>query len=51
MEIPLWDADAGRCERVFDGHPADLLSASFSADGGSVLTCGWLGGIRGWPLA
>jgi hypothetical protein len=35
----------GRGVRVFEGHGAGLIAASFSADGRRVVMCDWSGEI------
>jgi WD40 repeat protein len=38
--LRLWDADTGKCLRLFEGHTARIVSAALSPDGRRVLSGG-----------
>jgi WD40 repeat protein/serine/threonine protein kinase len=49
--VPIWDFATGKLERTLIGHAWDLTSASWSADGRTIMTAGWDGQVRFWDAA
>lgn len=46
--VMLWDVNANTCVQALAGHEDDVNSASFSADGNSVVTASKDGTVRVW---
>jgi len=49
--ISIWETDTGKPSGVLEGHTKGVLQLSFSADGKTLLSCGWDHFVRVWDFA